>query len=357
MTINMLRSIFAQVVILCCICINAYAQEEESVKKVSDRLQEYFLDSVRMKIMVEIPYEQKLLYREYVKIHKNAIDNAQSIRAKRELTKQFYRNYFVFPYEVDNYNRVSDVRSLKKLYFDDKIYEWFGSNLNKPFHPTNYLKYGCPNYHRIVSMFNLSKHKDYILKNNGMYWLEQPEEYVENRLQFILNEFEQNAEVSKFSKVFLQDLIALSNLEKDGYYKELIIKFFADAFSVIESKNTHKYSNCFKNVFVKDVLSINTDTDLIDKTCYMLNHIMPRSFYGPNRWYTFSFAYFDSIILKNIDFNQPNKRFREVNAIFGKEQLDAWTDELKAGEFTWTDKLIEVLKNDDIGWHFYMKSD
>lgn len=351
----MQRLIYIKVLIISCVCITIHAQEEqEHLTKVSERLQEYFTDSVRKKIKVDIPYSEKLLYREWFKTHKRAIDSAQSVRAKRKLTKQFYRNYFVFPYEVDNYKLISDYERLENVYFDDHIYEWFRSTLKKA---SGDLNYGTPHYHRIVTIFNLVNHKNHILKHNGMYWVENQEKYIKNRLQFILTEFEDKAEVSHFSISFLKDLVALSNLDDEGAYKQPIIKFFAAAFAVIESKNSHKYSNFFMDIFIKDVLSVTTDIDLIINTSYVINHIMPTSMYDIDEWYSLSFAYFDYIIIENIDFNQPNKSFREVNAIFGKEQPAVWADELKAGEFTWTDKLIEVLKNDDIGWHFYMKSD
>lgn len=352
----MLRIICVQVLIISCVCININAQEEDQSKKVSDQLIGYFKDSVFYKIEVAFPDLKKQLYIDWYNFNKKAIYTTSNVSEKRKLTKIFYRYYFRFPNNIDYYRLIKSFGSVSRVYFDVEIYEYLQSKLNRTDYPSNQFVYGCPNYHRIVSMYNLSKHKDYILKNNGMYWLEQPEEYVQNRLQFILNEFEQNAEVSKFSKAFLQELVALSNLQKDGYYKELIIKFFADAFSVIESKNTHKYSSCFMNVFVKDVLSINTDTDLIDKTCYMLNHIMPRSLYGPNRWYTFSFIYYDKIILKNIDYRQSldNPQFREFSSAFGKEQGAAWGNKIEKGDFTWTDKLIKAIKEDKIEWHFYM---
>jgi len=236
--------------------MNTYAQEEEHLTTVSDRLEEYFRDSVRRKIKVEIPYEQKLLYREWFKVHKSAIDSAQSIKAKRDLTKQFYRKYFTFSTRVDNYKHISTYELLTSIYFDEYIYNWFRSIFKKP---SSDLNYGTPHYHRIVTLFNLVNHKNHILMHNGMYWVDSQEEYIENRLQLILTEFEEQAEVSHFSTSYLKDLVALSNLDNEGFYKQTIIKFFADAFSVIESKNSHKYSNLFMDVFIKDVLSVNTD--------------------------------------------------------------------------------------------------
>jgi len=84
---------------------------------------------------------------------------------------------------------------------------------------------------------------------------------------------------------------------------------------------------------------------------------MPTSMYDIDEWYSLSFAYFDNIIIKNIDFDKPNKEFRDVRTIYLHEKFDAWGDELAKGEFTWTDKLIEVIKEDKIEWYFYMKSD
>jgi hypothetical protein len=335
-------------------CINIYAQEEEYLKKVSEKLQDYFLDSVYNKIKVELPNTENLIYSDWVKFHRKAIDTAQSIGAKQQLTKQFYRNYFEFPYEVDYYNHISNYKLLTSMYFDEHIYNWFRSIFKKP---SGNLNYATPHYHRIVTMFNLVNHKNHILKHNGMYWVEHPGEYVQNRLQLILNEFKEKAKVSHFSISFLKDLVVLSNLEDEGYYKETIIKFFADVFSVIESKNSHKYSNFFMDVFIKDVLNVNTDIDLIKKTSYVLNHIMPTSVYDIDEWYSLSFAYFDEIILRNIDFDQPNKEFRKVMTTYLNEKGSVWADKLVEGEFTWTDKLIKIIKSDEIDWHFYMKGD